>query len=188
VITEDQRRKIETHKRDVLTVSKRSAVVRQLETAIKLWFTEGDPVAIHTLAVAANDCLHAMGKAMDKPSAIRSWINSQSKAFQDRAHEAQNFFKHGSKKLAGRIRYSPLFGDVLITDSVICYRNLFDNATPLMRLFAARFALENVEIVTGDLQPFFLKRVEVYKLAEISRREFFDRVLPSFLKIAQRSR
>lgn len=172
----------------MLTVSKRSAAVRQLETAIKLWFTEGDPVAIHTLAVAAHDCLHAMGMAMDKASAIQGWINSQSKAFQDCAHEAQNFFKHGPKKVKGNIRYSPLFGDVLIADSVICYRNVFDNATPLMRLFAARFALENVELVTGDLRPFFLEGVGVYKLAEISRREFFDKVLPSFLKIARRAR
>jgi hypothetical protein len=44
---------------DFLAVTKQSAARSQLETAIRLWFYEGDPVAIHTLAVAAHDCLHA---------------------------------------------------------------------------------------------------------------------------------
>ncbi len=172
----------------ILLLSKASVATSQLEVAITLWFEERDPAAIHTLAVAANDCFHAMGKLVDKPSTVQDWINSQSKGFQARARDAQNFFKHGSRNLKGKIRYSPLLGEILMIDSVICYRNLFDGVTPLMRLFAARFALENVEIVTPDLRPFFLKGVRVYKLADVSRREFFDKVLPSFLNIARRAR
>jgi len=57
-----------------------------------------------------------------------------------------------------------------------------------MRLFAARFSIENVEITPANsLQEFFLESVDVYKLADISRRQFFDKVLPTFEKIARRS-
>jgi len=79
---EKLRKKIEIWQRGVLTLDKKSVAGRQLETAILLWFDEGDPVAIHTLAVAANDCLHAMGKLVNKPSDTQDWINTQSKAFQ----------------------------------------------------------------------------------------------------------
>jgi hypothetical protein len=37
----------------VLTISKLDAAKRQLETVIRLYFSNGDPVAIHTLTAAA---------------------------------------------------------------------------------------------------------------------------------------
>lgn len=46
----------------VLIVTKASAARTQLETAIGLWFTDGDPISILALAVAANDCYHADGR------------------------------------------------------------------------------------------------------------------------------
>lgn len=43
-------------------ISKIDAAKRQLETAITLYFQNGDPVSIHTLAAAAYDVLHALCK------------------------------------------------------------------------------------------------------------------------------
>jgi hypothetical protein len=39
----------------VITVNKKSAATSQLETAILIWFSEGDPISIHALAAAAHD-------------------------------------------------------------------------------------------------------------------------------------
>jgi hypothetical protein len=36
------------------------AVRRQLCTAIRLWFEDGDPVAIHTLIAASHEVLHTL--------------------------------------------------------------------------------------------------------------------------------
>jgi hypothetical protein len=36
-----------------IRIGKLDAARRQLQAAIMLWFTEGDPVAIHTIASAA---------------------------------------------------------------------------------------------------------------------------------------
>jgi hypothetical protein len=41
-----------------ITISKFDAARRQLNTAITLWFADGDPVAIHTLAYAAYEIIH----------------------------------------------------------------------------------------------------------------------------------
>jgi hypothetical protein len=45
-----------------ITVTKTDAAQRQLRTAIRLWFTGGDPVAIHTLAAAAHEIIHRLFK------------------------------------------------------------------------------------------------------------------------------
>jgi hypothetical protein len=46
----------------LITVSKLDAAHRQLRTAIRLWFMDGDPIAIHTLACAAHDIIHTLFK------------------------------------------------------------------------------------------------------------------------------
>jgi len=52
-------------------VTKKSAAISQLESAILLWLNSGDAVSIHTLAVASNDCFHAIGKLKNKPSRLQ---------------------------------------------------------------------------------------------------------------------
>jgi hypothetical protein len=102
-------------------VTKKSAAISQLESAILLWLSNGDVVSIHALAVAANDCFHAIGKLKNKPSRWQEFIESKSIAGKKAARRAQNFFKHGWKDLKGSVLYSPLYGEMLMFDSVVCY-------------------------------------------------------------------
>jgi len=44
----------------IIRITKLEAARRQLDTAIGLWFQEGDPVSIHTLAFAAHEILHVI--------------------------------------------------------------------------------------------------------------------------------
>ena len=46
----------------ILPVSKFDAARRQLETAIRLYFFQGDPISIHTLASAAAQILHDLSR------------------------------------------------------------------------------------------------------------------------------
>jgi hypothetical protein len=81
-----------------ITVTKLEAARGQLRTAIKLWFEGGDPVAIHSLASAAHEIIHALyrqkglkGLVFDtpyiRPDMQQRWASSLKKPF--------NFFKHG---------------------------------------------------------------------------------------------
>jgi hypothetical protein len=45
-----------------LRLTKLDVARRQLQTAITLWFTDGDPVSIHTLAFAAYEIIHVISK------------------------------------------------------------------------------------------------------------------------------
>jgi hypothetical protein len=73
-----------------------------------------DPISVHTLAVAAHDCYHALGAHKGKPSFLPTFIKSQSKRFQRNAVAAQNFFKHGLNNLTGKVSLDTLFSDSLL--------------------------------------------------------------------------
>lgn len=93
--------------------------------------------------------------------------------------DAQNFFKHGHKWLKAEIKYPPLYGELLMFDSIICYGIVFSHRStpPLMRLYAVRFALENAGVLKTDLARYFLERDVIDELAPLSREEFFKRGL-----------
>jgi hypothetical protein len=48
--------------RETITVDKMDVARRQLKTAIRLWFEDGDPVAIHTLIFASHEITHRLFK------------------------------------------------------------------------------------------------------------------------------
>src|SRR5260221_11225206 len=43
-----------------ILITKLEAARRQLATAIELWFLDGDPISIHTLAFAAHEVVHVI--------------------------------------------------------------------------------------------------------------------------------
>jgi hypothetical protein len=163
----------------VIRIDKKVAAIAQLETAILLWFHDGDFVSIHTLAVASNDCYHAMAKIMQgKASILQTWLKTQSKGLQKRVIEAQNFFKHGHHNLKGEIRYPPIYGEMLLFDSIVCHGMINKGVrTPLMRLYAIRFWLENAEILKGDMCMYFLGSIKIGEISGLSREEFYKRGL-----------
>ena len=168
---------------ETLLVTKVSAAKSQLESAIWLWFNEGDPVSIHALAVAAHDCFNALVKhSARKESELQTWLDSQSKGRQERVRLAQNFFKHGRDKLTEKLQLYTIDSEVFMLDSANCYEMLHGKPTPLMRIYQTRFLYEHPALITEDALPVFAKNVEVHQLADSSRKEFFDRVFPTFLQ------
>lgn len=163
-------------------ITKKSAAIGQLEGAIYLWFDYGDPAAILTLAAAANDCYHAMGKAKGRPAVIQAHIETLSRKEQDAARAAQNFAKHGMRDLNKRIPYLPGHGELLIFDSVLCHEHVFETLTPLMSAFEIQWVILNprylrsnrfapIGHVTGEI-------VEVYQRLKLDRRSFLKVILP----------
>lgn len=160
-------------------VNKEEAAISQLSSAIYLWFHDGDPVSIHTLAAAAHDCFHWMVKHKGKPSLLREWMAQQNKGMQKRIADAQNFFKHGHKWLTGTVNYPVIYGELLMFDSVICYGMIFgaDKTPAVLRLYGVRCCLENADVFKRDLSWFFAERQIIEELAPLNREEFFKRGL-----------
>jgi hypothetical protein len=86
-----------------IKVSKLDAAKRQLETAIRLYFFDGDPVSIHTLTAAAYNVLRDITKRKGaEPVIFKGQVFDYVKPehhemFRAKISEAENFFKHADR-------------------------------------------------------------------------------------------
>jgi hypothetical protein len=93
-----------------ITLNKIDAADRQLRTAIRLFFAEGDAVAIHTLAAAVSEVTADLMEKKFGQSIIRSGAFIR----EDRRKEvfktiaaAENFFKHANRDPGATIDFNP---------------------------------------------------------------------------------
>jgi hypothetical protein len=104
----------------------------QLHTAIKLWFEGGDPVAIHSLASAAHEIVHALYRQKGlkdlmfdthhiEPELRQKWSSSLKKPF--------NFFKHGRNEPSDAvIEFDPIWSEALM---MACCKGLTNLGVPI---------------------------------------------------------
>jgi hypothetical protein len=172
----------------VLLVSKPSVATSQLESAIKLWFADGDPVSIHTLAVAAHDCFDALSTFAGKPSMHQQWLKSQSVRKQKWAKEPQNFFKHGRRFPNKKLHYVPYYGELLMYDSCICFEHLIGKVRPLMEAYLLRFLISHPEHLKPGVPLEALVASRSFKLSDVAplgRPEFLKKVLPGVSRLLE---
>jgi hypothetical protein len=161
-----------------IPITKYDAAIGQLESAIFLWFNDGHPAAVHTLAVAADDCFNSLKKHRTKtPSAIQIGLKTLSKAVQDRFLESQRFFKHGDRELKKILRFFPVFTDIILMNAVVSQGSLGVGPTPFTLAFFLRFYTEHPDAAAPlmDLYGPLYKRFEVDPSEELSRPEFFEK-------------
>ena len=172
----------EDDRASLLNIDKKWSAVRQLETALFLWFDYGDPVSIHTLSKAANDLFAALSdKKAERVSTLKTWLESQSQSIQDVVRDVDNFFKHGYRDFEKELDFSPFYTQIVMLDSVDCHAFLYGQGTPIMRLFSTRFLMCNPDFL-GPTQSksLVLEGINVYGLDKIDRREFFKKLWPAF--------
>jgi hypothetical protein len=124
---------------EVLTLTNLDAARRQLHTAITLWFTNGDPVSIHTLAAAAYQIVHTSTK---KRTPDRRALQLDCPLLTDERRQALNttlksfasFFKHAHGDTNGTLHFNPSITEKLIIYSLFWIRtydtvpNVFESA------------------------------------------------------------
>lgn len=87
-----------------IRVQKLDAARRQIDTAAKLWFDDGDPVSIHTLLYAALEIVDGLYKRSTGKRLL--FGNAAMQSRQDLAKTAKdwpNFFKHGREYELDRV-------------------------------------------------------------------------------------
>jgi hypothetical protein len=94
---------------DRIEVSSLDAARSHLNTAIELWFTDKDPIAIHTLAVSAYEAIHVLNSRAkgppllyDNPGIPHGERNKMIAIFKD----AVGFFKHADGRRQNKARAS----------------------------------------------------------------------------------
>jgi hypothetical protein len=99
----------------VPTITKLEAANRQLCTAVRMFFADGDAVAVHTLACAAREIYEkhcrkaARGRMFDFVQAGNP--GHQEKQLWNLLNAARNFFKHEGDSLDDRIEFDDTMND-----------------------------------------------------------------------------
>jgi hypothetical protein len=107
-----------------LTIGKLDAARRQLHTAITLWFCEDDPVAVHTLACAAYEIIHAI--SLKRNPGRRDLLfdtdyikDEYRREFNAMLKEAANFFKHADRDGDSIIEFNPRLSEHFMMYSIV---------------------------------------------------------------------
>ena len=96
---------------DVVWIDKLEVARRQIVAAVRLFFEEGDPVAIHTLVAPAHQVLTDIGEEKGVHGAIKSAKALQgpdAKKYLQQINFAFNFMKHADNDADSKINITPL--------------------------------------------------------------------------------
>lgn len=129
-------------------ISKLDAARQNLRAAIRLFFERGDPVAIHTLAAAAQSVIRDIARARglehtsilhDHPEIPRNlrrqWIN--------KLNAPRNFFKHADDDPDGTLDFDEGDNALVLLDAVLILSELSEKPLTEANVFVGWFTIEN---------------------------------------------
>jgi hypothetical protein len=162
-------------------VSKLDAARRQLEASVRLFFANGDPVAMTTLAGAACNVLRDLATHESKGRGLEQVFEDQIRPerlgeVRQMLRKAPNFFKHADHDPGEVIEFNPTFVEVLLWDGITMYRGLTGEGVPLLETFYLWWALTNPHLLAEPVR----RRVEEQgrEFSTANRRAFRDEFLP----------
>ncbi len=124
-----------------ISISKLDAARRQLETSVRLYFSNEDPISIHTMASAAFAVLEDIGKSQglevrhSRSSLLEMAKPGREKEMQFYIKRHENFFKHANRDPDANIDFNPAVTEWVIFDAIAVYARLTSEQTPLMKTF-----------------------------------------------------
>jgi|SRR5579863_7369766 len=129
-----------------LQISKLDAARRQLETAVRLYFSEADPVSIHTLTAAAHRLLSDVGESrgatpMLTQSLLQNVRPDKVGEARRRLSAAANFFKHADRDPDDVHEFNPAQTEILLFDACFKYKELTGELVPTLGVYQAWFWL-----------------------------------------------
>lgn len=172
-----------------IKISKLDAAKRQLETVIRLYFSSGDPVSIHTLAAAAYNVIRDVtAKRGAEPMMLKDqmieYVKPEYKQmFREKVNEAENFFKHADRDHEATLDFNPDMSELLILDACLQYQRLTGELPPLFLIYRGWIIANYPDIY---IFPEELKRTvhaTAPSVREMGRVKYFDAMLPSVMQI-----
>jgi len=120
-------------------VTKLDAALRQLNTAIILYFNSADIVSIHTLVAAAYNILRDLRKDRGADFTMfkdaKQIADGYKEEFRKLLNEAENFFKHADKDPKESLVYYPLTAELLLIDACDAYIRLTGEEPGMVAVF-----------------------------------------------------
>jgi hypothetical protein len=174
----------------LLTISKLDAAKRQLETVIRLYFSNGDPVAIHTLTAAAYNVIRDVtARRGVEPMLVKdqllNYVKLESKqAIMQKINEAENFFKHADRDHESTLDFNPEASDMLLVDACTQYEKLTGELPPLFLIHRTWFMANHPDFFNfPEESKRTLLRASGPSIVKMGRAGYFNAVLPEVMNI-----
>jgi hypothetical protein len=171
-----------------ITISKLDAARRQLETAVRLYFSESDPVAIHTLTAAGHRLVSDPNKSragapMLVESLLQRVLPDQVDEARRRINEAANFFKHADRDPGGVHLFDPARTEFMLVDACYKYKDLTGELVPALVVYTAWFWLGPGAKFVDATQT---KSIDQFRAAfpGETKGSFFKKVLPMVSRLS----
>lgn len=111
---------------ETLTITKLDAARRQLETAVFLFFNDGDAVSIHTLTCAAYNVVRDVNNHRGGPQMLakQRYLQMPGKPTLAAMNEPENFFKHADRDPDASFDFVADYTECLLVDACRTYADL----------------------------------------------------------------
>jgi hypothetical protein len=159
-----------------IAITKLDAARRQLETAVMLWFHDGDPVSIHTLVAAAYEIIFVLNKQRGGSAMIKDLKNVKPeyvKKLWKILADAENFFKHARKDPLETFFFPPAVNRIYMLDAIRTYHEMTQQQLPLFQIFLAYVAFTEPEILGDNFINLVRPVFPPDKPLELGKSEFF---------------
>lgn len=174
-----------------LKLSKLDVAKRQLETVIRLYFSHGDPVSIHTLTAASYNVIRDLNK---NNSGEKLFAKDRFMDYVKEGHEkevwdfitsAENFFKHADRDHDEILNFKPEQSEILIFEGCVTYYKLSREFPPLFRLYYAWFIAHHSNWFRLNEENTLLVKKAAPYIAEMARGDYFNTMLPELMKLSK---
>jgi hypothetical protein len=159
----------------VLTVDRREALIREIDTAIQLWFLRRDPLSILLIVMAAHKCLCDLGKKRGIGPVARTFVQDQMFTL------AYDYLRHASSDLHDILDFPLRTNELILYDCVDGMKKIFGGSTVLMDTFALYFALHlypeqpNIHKNATENLP---QTIRVEEIEGLGMNDFLTKVMP----------
>lgn len=166
-----------------IQLSKIEAAKHQIESAIWLWFVDGDIVSVQTLAGAAHRLLRELATSRGtRPWPLTSGYFRKGPARRTaRSDDAAGYFEIAKREESYEV--SEQWTELSLFDAVMSYGSLAPerSGSALMSTFVVRFGVERQDLFVDDAFSLLEKRVSttfnLERLEGLSRMEFLKEFL-----------
>jgi 5-methylthioribose kinase len=178
--------------KDTIRISKLEAARRQLRTAITLWFTGGEPVAVHTLAFAAYEILHHLSEKRDPTRRdllfdTATVKDEYRKEWNQLVRKEANFFKHADRDGDSIIEFNPQITEYFILFAIAARELCGEARTDEESIFSWWLRVNRSEMLSDKGSELLAKQMPIDSLKHIQatpKHDFFERCLKAFRTVS----
>ena len=161
-----------------ITVTKLEAASRQLDTSIRLFFSDGDAVSVHMLAAAAAnifaDIAEHKNSGVSWRTRMRDDFNLSQKELKKILHDEWNFFKHADNDPNAALLFNEPVSEDFIFMAVLDCGDL-QPTTCLMQAFQIWYIAARPEGFLGNDQFFADMRRALPDISQLDRAQKIQR-------------